>query len=81
MLARRGPTARERLGDPADTYPVSNGAAVLTPPNVAQTERRHRFEELYAAHRISLLAFALRRFGCAERTAQPIQPMSWLKHS
>jgi RNA polymerase sigma-70 factor (ECF subfamily) len=42
-------------------YPVSKGAALLSPPDVAHTERRHRFEELYAAHRVSLLGYALRR--------------------
>ena len=42
-------------------YPVSKGAALLSPPHVAETERRHRFEELYAAHRVPLLGYALRR--------------------
>jgi RNA polymerase sigma factor (sigma-70 family) len=42
-------------------YPVSKGAALLSPPDVAQTERRHRFEELYAAHRVPVLGYALRR--------------------
>jgi RNA polymerase sigma factor (sigma-70 family) len=40
---------------------VSKGAALLSPPDVAQTERRHRFEELYAAHRVPVLGYALRR--------------------
>jgi RNA polymerase sigma-70 factor (ECF subfamily) len=34
---------------------------LLSPPDVAQTERRHRFEELYAANRVPLLGYALRR--------------------
>jgi RNA polymerase sigma-70 factor (ECF subfamily) len=34
---------------------------LLSLPGVAQTERQHRFEELYAAHRISVLGYALRR--------------------
>jgi RNA polymerase sigma factor (sigma-70 family) len=34
---------------------------LLSPPHVAQTERRHRFEELYAAHRVPVLGYALRR--------------------
>jgi RNA polymerase sigma factor (sigma-70 family) len=42
-------------------YPVSKGAALLSPPDVAKTERRHRFEELYAAHRVPVLGYALRR--------------------
>jgi RNA polymerase sigma factor (sigma-70 family) len=42
-------------------YPVSKGAALLSPPDVAQTERRRRFEELYAAHRVTVLGYALRR--------------------
>jgi RNA polymerase sigma factor (sigma-70 family) len=42
-------------------YPVSKGAALLSPPDAAQTQRRHRFEELYAAHRVPLLGYALRR--------------------
>ena len=40
---------------------MSKGAALLSPPGVAQTERQHRFEKLYAAHRISVLGYALRR--------------------
>jgi RNA polymerase sigma factor (sigma-70 family) len=40
---------------------VSKGAVLLSPPDVAQTERRHRFEELYAAHRVPVLGYALRR--------------------
>jgi RNA polymerase sigma factor (sigma-70 family) len=42
-------------------YPVSKGADLLSPPDVAQTKRRHRFEELYAAHRVPVLGYALRR--------------------
>lgn len=42
-------------------YPVSKGAALLSPPDVAATGRRHRFEELYTAHRVSVLGYALRR--------------------
>src|SRR5271165_120248 len=42
-------------------YPVSKGAALLSPPDVAETERRHRFEEPYAAHRVPVLGYALRR--------------------
>jgi RNA polymerase sigma factor (sigma-70 family) len=34
---------------------------LLSPPHVAETERRHRFEELYAAHRVPVLGYALRR--------------------
>jgi RNA polymerase sigma factor (sigma-70 family) len=34
---------------------------LLSPPYAAQTQRRHRFEELYAAHRVPLLGYALRR--------------------
>jgi DNA-directed RNA polymerase specialized sigma24 family protein len=40
---------------------MSKGAALLSPPDVATNERRHRFEELYAAHHASLLGYALRR--------------------
>jgi RNA polymerase sigma-70 factor (ECF subfamily) len=40
---------------------VSKGAVLLSPPHVAETERRHRFEELYAAHRVPVLGYALRR--------------------
>jgi RNA polymerase sigma factor (sigma-70 family) len=40
---------------------VSKGAALLSPPDAAQTKRRHRFEELYMAHRVPLLGYALRR--------------------
>jgi RNA polymerase sigma factor (sigma-70 family) len=40
---------------------VSKGATLLSPPDVAQTARRHRFEELYVAHRIPVLGYALRR--------------------
>jgi RNA polymerase sigma-70 factor (ECF subfamily) len=42
-------------------YPVSKGATLLSPPDVAHSGRRHRFEELYAAHRVPLLGYALRR--------------------
>jgi RNA polymerase sigma factor (sigma-70 family) len=42
-------------------YPVSKGAALLSPPDVTTSERRRRFEELYAAHYASLLGYALRR--------------------
>ena len=34
---------------------------MLSPPDAAQTRRRHRFEDLYAAHRVQLLGYALRR--------------------
>jgi RNA polymerase sigma factor (sigma-70 family) len=40
---------------------VSKGASLLSPPEVATSERRRRFEELYAAHYASLLGYALRR--------------------
>jgi RNA polymerase sigma factor (sigma-70 family) len=40
---------------------VSKGAALLSPPDVAATTRRHRFEDLYESHRVSLLGYALRR--------------------
>jgi RNA polymerase sigma factor (sigma-70 family) len=40
---------------------MSKGAALLSPPDVATNERRHRFEKLYAAHHASLLGYALRR--------------------
>lgn len=40
---------------------MSKGAALLSPPDVATNERRHRFEDLYAAHHASLLGYALRR--------------------
>ncbi len=34
---------------------------MLSPPDVVQSQRRHRFEELYEAHRIPVLGYALRR--------------------
>jgi RNA polymerase sigma factor (sigma-70 family) len=34
---------------------------LLSPPDVAQTKRRHRFEELYEAHWAPVLGYALRR--------------------
>ena len=34
---------------------------MLSPPDAAKTQRRHRFEELYAAYRVLLLGYALRR--------------------
>jgi RNA polymerase sigma factor (sigma-70 family) len=34
---------------------------LLSPPDVATAERGHRFEELYAAHHVPLLGYALRR--------------------
>jgi RNA polymerase sigma factor (sigma-70 family) len=34
---------------------------LLSPPNFATVERGRRFEELYAAHRVPLLGYALRR--------------------
>ena len=40
---------------------MSKGAALLSPPDVAASARRLRFEELYNAHHVSLLAYALRR--------------------
>lgn len=40
---------------------MSKGAVLLSPPDVAQTERRYRFEEMYAAHRVQVLGYALRR--------------------
>jgi RNA polymerase sigma factor (sigma-70 family) len=40
---------------------VSKGAALLSPPDAAQTQRRHRFEELYADHQVPVLGYALRR--------------------
>lgn len=40
---------------------MSKGAALLSPPDVAACARRLRFEELYNAHHVSLLAYALRR--------------------
>jgi RNA polymerase sigma factor (sigma-70 family) len=40
---------------------VSKGAVLLSPPEVVETKRRHRFEELYAAHRVPVLGYALRR--------------------
>ena len=42
-------------------YPVSKGAALLSPPDVAASARRQRFEDLYNAHHVSLLGYALRR--------------------
>jgi RNA polymerase sigma factor (sigma-70 family) len=50
-------------------YPVSKGAVLLSPPDVAQTERRHRFEELYAAHQVPLLGYALRRTDTTDDAA------------
>ncbi len=34
---------------------------MLSPPDVVTAERAHRFEELYAAHHVPLLGYALRR--------------------
>ena len=34
---------------------------MLSPPKVGTAERRRRFEELYAAHKVPLLGYALRR--------------------
>ena len=48
-------------GRQPDMYPVSKGAALLSPPDVAASARRQRFEDLYNAHHVSLLGYALRR--------------------
>lgn len=40
---------------------MSKGAALLSPPDVASDERRHRFEQLYTAYRAPVLGYALRR--------------------
>jgi len=34
---------------------------LLSPPNVVTAERRRRFEDLYAAHKVPLLGYTLRR--------------------
>jgi RNA polymerase sigma-70 factor, ECF subfamily len=48
---------------------VSKGAVLLSPPKVATAERRRRFEELYAAHKVPLLGYALRRAGNTDDAA------------
>jgi RNA polymerase sigma factor (sigma-70 family) len=48
---------------------VSKGAALLSPPDTAETQRRQRFEELYAAHRVCLLGYALRRTDSTDDAA------------
>lgn len=51
---------------------MSKGPALLSPPDVAASERRRRFEELYAAHRVSLLGYALRRTDNTDDAADVI---------
>jgi RNA polymerase sigma factor (sigma-70 family) len=42
-------------------YPVSKGAIVPSPPDAAATDRRRRFDELYAANHRQVLGYLLRR--------------------